>query len=318
MDIFRHIEDRRLSVPRPVLTMGNFDGIHLGHQALLKRLVQDAKEGGGRSVVLTFEPHPLKLLAPDRAPKLILRHKDKMLLLRSLGVDVVVIQEFNSAFALIEARDFVHRYLADGLKVHRIWVGKEFRFGRGRKGDVESLSRWGAEIGFEVKIIEPVLDQSKRISSTRIRELIGEGEVHQVSHYLGRCHFVSGRVVRGHQRGRSLGFPTANITTRTEVLPPDGIYATFLWLQGHRWPSVTSLGRNPTFGEGPRTLESYIFDYKGDLYDQPVRLSFVKRIREERKFPSPDLLVAQMHRDVQSAQEALRNVGPTDSAEFGS
>jgi len=232
-------------------------------------------------------------------------------------LDVVVIQEFNSAFALIEARDFVRRYLVNGLKVHRIWVGKEFRFGRGRRGDVESLSRWGAEIGFEVKVIEPVLDQSKRISSTRIRELIGQGEVHQVSRYLGRCHFVSGRVVRGHQRGRSLGFPTANITTRTEVLPPDGIYATFLWLRGHRWSSVTSLGRNPTFGEGPRTLESYIFDYKGDLYDQPVRLSFVKRIREERKFPSPDLLVAQMHRDVQSAQEALRNVGPTESAEFG-
>jgi len=297
--------------------MGNFDGIHLGHQALIRQLIQDAKEVGGRSVVLTFEPHPLKLLAPDRAPKLILRHKDKMLLLRSLGVDMVVIQEFNAAFASVEASDFVHKFLVQGLGVHRIWVGKEFRFGRGRTGDVEGLTRWGAECGFEVRIMEPVLDQKLRISSTRIRVLIERGEVHQVSRYLGRCHFVSGRVVRGYQRGRSLGFPTANISTRTEVLPPDGIYATFLWVRGRRWSSVSSLGRNPTFGEGPRTLEAYLFDFEGDLYDEPVRLSFVRKIREERKFPSPELLIAQIQQDVQIAQEALQDVGGAESADIG-
>jgi len=317
MEILRYIESRSLAAPRPILTMGNFDGLHLGHQALLRQMSQDAKDVGGSSVVLTFEPHPLKILAPKRAPKLLLTHKDKILLLQSKGVDVVVIQEFNPAFALIEAEDFVRSYLAKGLKVHRIWVGKEFRFGRGRRGDVEALTRWGKESGFEVKIIEPVLDEGQRISSTRIRALIEEGEVHQVSRFLGRCHFLSGRVVKGHQRGKALGFPTANISTRTEVLPPDGVYATFFWVQGRRWSSVTSLGSNPTFGEGPRTLETYLFDFDGDLYDQSVRLSFVKRIREQKKFSSAELLVTQMHEDVEQAREALRGVGTAESVEFG-
>ncbi len=296
--------------------MGNFDGIHLGHQALLKRLVRDAKEVGGDAVVLTFEPHPLKLLAPQRAPKLILRHKDKMLLLQSMGVDAVVIQEFNRVFAAVEAQDFVQRYLVEGLKIHRIWVGKEFRFGGGRRGNVESLIRWGPQSGFDVKIMEPVLDQGQRISSTRIRALIEQGEVHSVKRYLGRYHFVSGRVVGGHQRGRTLGFPTANISTRAEVVPSDGIYATFLRVQGQWWSSVTSLGNNPTFGEGPRTLETFLFDFDGDLYDQPVRLSFVKRIREQKKFSSTDLLVDQMHHDVQEAQTVLRNLPVAETVEF--
>ncbi len=317
MEILRHLENRSHAVPRPILTMGNFDGLHLGHQSLLRQMSQEAKDLGGSSVVLTFEPHPLKILAPKRAPKLLLTHKDKMLLLQSRGVDVVVIQEFNPTFAMIEAEDFVRSYLVEGLKVHRIWVGKEFRFGQGRRGDVGALTRWGKESGFEVKIIEPVMDEGQRISSTRIRALIEQGEVHQVSRFLGRCHFVSGRVVKGHQRGKALGFPTANISTRTEVLPPDGVYATFFWVKGRRWSSVTSLGSNLTFGEGPRTLETYLFDFDGDLYDQSVRLSFVKRIREQKKFSSPELLVAQMHEDVEQAQEALRGAGPTESTEFG-
>ena len=172
MEILRHIENRSLSIPRPILTMGNFDGIHLGHQAVLRRVIQDAKDSGGRSVVLTFEPHPLKILAPERAPRLILTHKDKLALLRSVGVDVVIIQDFNAGFADLEAREFVQRYLVDRIKVHRIWVGREFRFGKARKGGVEDLTRWGAEAGFEVRVMEPVEDQGLRVSSTRIREII--------------------------------------------------------------------------------------------------------------------------------------------------
>ncbi len=152
MEIFRHIEDRNISLPKPVLTLGNFDGIHLGHQALLQRVVQDAKARDGRSVVLTFEPHPLTILAPQRAPRLILTHKDKMVLLQSYGVDAVIIQPFNSAFANVEAEAFVRGYLVERLKVHKMWVGKDLRFGKGRKGRVEDLIRWGAEGGFEVGI----------------------------------------------------------------------------------------------------------------------------------------------------------------------
>lgn len=317
MEILRHIDSRGLALRKPILTMGNFDGLHLGHQSLLRQLCQEAKDLGGTSVVLTFEPHPLKILAPIRAPKLLLSHKDKMLLLQSKGVDVVIIQEFSPEFAMLEAEAFVRGYLVEGLKVHRIWVGKEFRFGRGRRGDVKTLTEFGRECGYEVKIIEPVLDEGQRISSTRIRALIEEGEVHQVSRFLGRCHFVSGRVVKGQQRGKALGFPTANISTRNEVLPPDGVYATFFWIQGHRRPSVTSLGSNPTFGDGPRTLETYLFDFDGDLYDQSIRLSFVKRIRQQEKFASPELLIAQMHKDVLLAQEALGKAEGSELEEFG-
>ncbi len=308
MEIFRHIEDRNLSISRPILTMGNFDGIHLGHQALLERVVQEARAQGCRSVVLTFEPHPLTVLAPERAPRLILTHKDKMRLLQSSGVDVVIIQAFNSAFASVEAEEFVRRYLIDWLKVRKIWVGRDLGFGKGRKGRVKALIRWGAEGGFEVGIVEPIELGGVRVSSSRIRELIERGDVHEANRFLGRYHFVSGRVASGHRRGRHLGFPTANIATRTEVLPRDGIYATFLQVDEHQWPSVTNIGVNPTFGGGPRTTESYIFDFQGDLYGQPVRLHFVKRIREEKKFPSPDLLVEQMKKDVLSAQEILNGI----------
>ncbi len=308
MEIFRHSEDRSLSISKPILSMGNFDGIHLGHQALLQRVVQEAKSQGGRSVVLTFEPHPLKILAPERAPRLILAHKDKMRLFQSSGVEVVIIQAFNPTFANVEAEEFVRHYLIDRLKVHKIWVGRDLRFGKGRKGRVEDLIRWGAEGGLKVGIVEPIQLEGARISSSRIRKLIEQGDVHEVHRFLGRYHFVSGRVAPGHQRGRNLGFPTANIVTRIEVLPLDGIYATFLQVDGRLWPSVTNLGFNPTFGEGPRTIESYIFDFQEDLYGQPVSLFFIKRIREEKKFPSPDLLVKQMKKDVLSAQEILSRI----------
>lgn len=314
MEILRHIEDRNLAIPKPILTMGNFDGIHLGHQALLRRVIQEAKAQGGRSVVLTFEPHPLKILAPERAPRLILTHKDKMRLLQSFGVDVVIIQAFNPSFANVAAERFVWRYLIGLLKVHKVWVGRDLRFGKGREGRVEDLIRWGKQGGFEVGVVEPIELGGERISSSRIRELIERGDVHEINRFLGRYHFVSGRVAPGHQRGRHLGFPTANIVTRNEVLPLDGIYATFLQVGERQWPSVTNIGLNPTFGGGPRTIESYIFDFSGDLYGQPVRPFFVQRIREEKKFPSPDLLVEQMKKDVLSAQKILSGIGPGEWA----
>ena len=316
MEIYRHIDDRLLSIPAPILTMGNFDGIHLGHQALLRRVVEDARGRGGAAVVLTFEPHPLKVLAPERAPRLILAHKDKIRLLQSLGIDVVIIQAFNPAFASLEAEEFVRRYLIDGLKVRKVWVGKDLRFGKGRRGRVEDLIRWGQEGGFEVGVLEAVQIGGLRVSSSRIREQLMRGEVHEVKKFLGRYHFISGRVVPGHQRGRQLGFPTANIVTRTEVLPPDGIYATFLQSGGHCWSSVTSVGLNPTFGDGPRTIETYVLDFSGDLYDQPVKLVFVERIRAEKKFSSPELLVEQIKRDVVVAQEILRGVHMDERAEL--
>ena len=317
MEILRHIESRPPSIPRPILLMGNFDGIHLGHQALLRRAIDDAKEMGGRSVVLTFEPHPLKVLAPEKAPRLILTHKDKMTLLQSFGVDVVIVQTFDAAFAGVEADEFIREYLVRRIGVRKMWVGKDLRFGKGRKGRVEDLMRRGKEAGFEIGVIEPIQLGGHRVSSSWIRTLIEQGEVREAGNYLGRYHFISGRVVSGHGRGRHLGYPTANIVARTEVLPLDGIYASIVQAGGRQWRSVTSLGLNPTFGAGPRTIESYIFDFDGDLYDQAVKLFFVERIREEKKFFSAELLVEQIKLDVASAREILRGVELPKSASDG-
>ncbi len=319
MKVLRQL-DGPLSLPRPVLMLGNFDGVHLGHQALIGSAVADAKESGGRAVVFTFEPHPLKVLAPERAPRLILTPADKMSLLEFYGAEIVIVQKFDMDFAHIEAEKFVEDYLIRRIGVHKVWVGKDLRFGRGRKGRVEDLIRLGQQRGFAVGVVGPIEIDGHRVSSSRTRALIERGQVRQAGQYLGRFHFISGRVVRGHGRGREMGFPTANIESDTEAVPLDGIYATILDAGGRRWQSATSIGVNPTFGAGPRTIESYVFDFDGDLYGMHVKLHFVERIREEKKFSSPESLAKQIEQDVADVREILRganlgaappNSGPT-------
>ena len=309
MQIIRHIDGQDQNLAGSVVTLGNFDGIHLGHRALIDGAVTDSKKFGVPSVVLTFEPHPLKVLAPERAPKLILTHKDKMQILHNLGVDIVVVQHFDLSFANLSAEEFVRDLLVRRLKTKKIWVGRDLRFGQARKGGVADLIRWGGNFGFDVAAVEPILIQGDRVSSSRIRELLGAGRVDEVKAMLGRYHFVSGRVVKGHQRGKDLGFPTANIAVRTEVLPADGIYATRFQLGTRALLSVSSVGLNPTFGVGPRTVESFILDFDGSIYGEALRLSFVKRLREEVKFSSVTELVAQIRADVESARAIFRDLG---------
>ena len=309
MEILRHLDVRSPASPGSVATLGNFDGLHLGHQVLVRNAVEDARRLGARSVVLTFEPHPLQILAPARAPKLLLSHKDKMELLQSLEVDVVVIQKFDAAFASVPARDFVARVLVERLGVRKIWVGRDLRFGQGRKGSVDELLQWGCEDGFDVGIVEPILLGGVRVSSSVVRQLVEEGRVDEAAPMLGRYHLVSGRVVRGERRGRELGFPTANISSRTEVLPLDGIYATLFQWRAKRYFSASSIGTNPTFGDGPKTIESFLLDFDGDLYGESVKLYFVKRIRAEKKCASVNDLVAQMREDVARARAIFDESG---------
>jgi riboflavin kinase / FMN adenylyltransferase len=312
MKIFRHIEDQELSTSGTVATMGNFDGIHLGHQTLVRNTVEESKRLGYPSTVLTFEPHPLKVLAPERAPSLILSYEDKMALLQSLGIDIVVAQRFDRQFASIAADEFVRRFLVERLKIKKLWVGRDLRFGQGRRGGTDDLLRLAADGGFEVGVLDPILLDGIRISSSRIRQLVEEGRVDEVRPMLGRYHFVSGRIVTGHRRGRELGFPTANIATQTEVLPLNGIYATLAQLKDKHLLSVSSVGINPTFGDGPRTVESFILDFDGDIYGERIKLSFVKRIRDEKKFVMVQDLVAQMHEDVKGAKAVFKELGLTD------
>jgi riboflavin kinase/FMN adenylyltransferase len=308
MQILRHIGERSHELVGSVVTLGNFDGIHLGHQALIAGAVSDSKKLALPSVVLTFEPHPLSVLAPDRAPKLILAHKDKMQLLQTFGVDIVAVQHFDLAFAALSAEDFVRDLLVRRLKARKIWVGKDLRFGQGRSGEVEDLRRWGRELGFEVAVVEPILVDGNRVSSSRIREFLRDGRVDAVKTMLGRYHFISGRVVEGQRRGKDLGFPTANLSSRTEVLPLDGIYATLFRLGPRVLQSVSSVGLNPTFGAGPRTVESFIMGFDENIYGEAAQLSFVKRIRNEIKFSSVSDLVAQIRNDVRDAEAILHGV----------
>ena len=308
MEVFRDIEDFRRPELKTVVTMGNFDGLHLGHQALVANAVAEAKRCRTQSSVFTFDPHPLKLLAPERAPQMIVNQRDKMDMLKALGVDVVIVQCFDRRFASIDAEDFVRRYLIERLNLSKIWLGRDLRFGRARAGDAEDLTRWGISLGFSVGIVEPILVQGKRISSSRIRQLIEQGRVDEVQPMLGRYHFISGSIVNGHHRGRELGFPTANLAAATELIPADGIYATTVELQNHRWLSVSSVGHNPTFGEGLRTIETYVLDFAQDIYGEMVKLSFVQRIREERKFAQIEHLVTQMHEDVRAARAVFENL----------
>jgi riboflavin kinase/FMN adenylyltransferase len=303
MQILRNV-DRIPSIRSPVMTVGNFDGVHLGHQALLRRVIEDARSRGGASVVLTFDPHPLKIIAPRVAPRLILTRRDKMGLLRDVGVDFTIMQRFTPGFCNLAAEEFIRRYVA-GIGTRSLWVGRDFRFGRGRTGTVNDLLSWGPRAGFEVKIIEEVVKSKRRISSSRIRDLIETGNVNAAQRYLGRYHFIVGRVVQGHQRGRELGFPTANLLSRSEVVPADGIYATFVEFGGRRFPSVTSIGLNPTFGEGPRTIETHILGFDENAYGRRLRLFFVDRIRGEKKFESVELLVAQIRQDIVDADRVF-------------
>ena len=308
MEVFRDIEDFRRPELKTVVTMGNFDGLHLGHQALVANAVAEAKRSRTQSLVFTFDPHPLKLLAPERAPQMIVNQRDKMDMLKALGVDAVVVQCFDRRFASIDAEDFVRRYLIERLNLSKIWLGRDLRFGRARAGDAEDLMRWGSSLGFSVGIVEPILVQGKRISSSRIRQLVEQSRVDEVQPMLGRYHFISGTIVNGHHRGRKLGFPTANLAAATELIPADGIYATTVELQNRRWLSVSSVGHNPTFGEGLRTIETYVLDFAQNIYDEMVKLSFVQRIREERKFAQIEDLVTQMHEDVRAARAVFENL----------
>lgn len=306
MQVLRHVTH---PLVRPVMTIGNFDGVHLGHQDLLRRVMEDARSRAGSAVVLTFEPHPLKILAPGFAPRLILARKDKLALLRHVGIDCVVIQRFTASFCALSPHDFVSRYLVR-LGVERLWVGDDFRFGKDRAGTVRELVTWGLAAGMEIEIIPAVADSDHAVSSSRIRALLEEGRVDTARRQLGRCHFIEGSVGRGHQRGRELGFPTANVRSRTEVVPANGIYATLVQVGGRQMHGVTSIGVNPTFGSGPRTIETHLLDFKEDLYGRRVQVFFVERLREERKFPSVEGLVRQIEEDIVHARRVLSRNGP--------
>ncbi len=304
MEIIRHIVSHA-PFPHPVVALGNFDGVHLGHQAILKRLVQEAQARQGTALILTFHPHPLSVLRPDHPSSLILSLREKLRVLAALGVQGVVLQHFTVPFSRLTPEEFVQRYLVEAIGVEKIVVGHNVSFGRNRAGRAETLERLGRGHGFAVEIIGPVLVDGREVSSTTVRTLLSAGEMREVTRLLGRPYTVSGRVEKGFQRGRGLGFPTANLRPRADVLIPNGVYAVVVTVGEQEIPGVANVGVNPTFGENKRAIEAHLFDFSADLYGQRLRVGFVEHLRGERKFPSVQELVRQIQEDASRARVLL-------------
>jgi riboflavin kinase/FMN adenylyltransferase len=311
MRVIRHLAHVAPPLRRVVLTLGNFDGMHLGHQAIVRRALDEARGVGGQVVVLTFHPHPIAVVAPDKAPPLLQSLRDRLARLRDLGVDVTVVQRFTPAFAALEPDAFIGQYLSSHLELLHVVVGYNVTFGRGRVGTVDTLQALGARYGFAVDAVGPVTVGEAQVSSTALRQLIAAGDVRRAGELLGRPYTIRGRVVRGEQRGRTLGFPTANLHQRTGLLlPADGVYAVRALLDGRTVPAVLNVGVRPTFGELRRTVEAFLLDFDGDLYGRWLTLELVERLRGERRFAGVDALRQAITADVARTREVLAHADP--------
>lgn len=287
------------------LALGVFDGVHRGHRTLIGRLRDGAAASGATAVAATFDPLPIAVLAPGAPPSALSDAGERAALLGEAGAAAVAVLRFDAAFAIMSARAFVDR-LAGAGEVRRIVVGRDFRFGHDREGDVALLATLGAPRRIEVDVAPPVESGGAVISSTRIRNLLVAGDVRAAGDLLGRSYSVHGPIVHGDKRGRALGFPTINVSTPPgRLLPRDGIYATWVTIDEQRRPAATSLGIRPTFGHGERVLESYILDFSGDVYGQEAVTTFVERIRDELRFDTAEELVARIAQDVEATRRAL-------------
>ena len=309
--LFRDVDGGPVCPGGSVVCIGAFDGLHLGHRALVGRAVGRARELSVPAVALSFEPLPREYFARSGPSPRLMLPRAKVEGLAALGIDVAGLLRFNERFTAMPAEEFVRRVLVQRLQAREVWVGPEFRFGYRRGGDLETLQREGAEHGFSAHQIEPVLLDGERVSSTRIRAALAEGDFEAATRLLGAPYVVSGRVVRGRQLGRSLGYPTANLRFGGKQPALGGIYATFVHGVGDAaWPSVSSFGTRPTVGGVEPLLEPHLFDFDGDLYGRRISVEFVARLRDEEKFPDLPTLVAQMDRDAARAREILQSTPP--------
>lgn len=297
--------DRIENLRSPALAIGNFDGIHLGHQELLRKATGIALETGGDPVAFTFDPHPVKILTPEKYLPLITPTEMKIKRMEEMGIVAVVCAEFNLEFANLHPRSFVKEILVDRIGVKDLIVGFNYAFGKGKQGGIEFLKIMGEEFGFRLHVVDPVKIGGVVVSSSKVREAIWEGKVKMASTLLGRPYGMEGIVVTGMSRGKKLGFPTANIETRGELFPKSGVYATNLILKGRRYKSVSNVGKHPTFPEDPFSVEAHIFDFDSDIYGEQVELLFIERIRDEMQFPSAEALVGQIRSDAAKAKEIM-------------
>jgi len=307
MRVIRHLPRVKAPLPRVVLTLGNFDGVHLGHQAIIKAAQAQADACGGQVVAFTFHPHPLAVLAPDRAPAMIQSLHDRLATLRDAGVAVAIAHRFTRTFASFEPDAFVERFLRPSLELVHVVVGYNVTFGKARAGTAETLAALGARLGFGVETVGPVQVGRTVVSSSRVRSALAEGDVARAQALLGRPYGLRGRVVTGDRRGRTIGFPTANLHAKPHVLAPaDGVYAGWVRTDGVARACVVNVGVRPTFGKLGRTIEAHLLDWSGDLYGRWVELELTARLRGERKFDGIAALKDAIAADVSKARDLLR------------
>ncbi len=309
MRIIKQVEDIETPIKNAVITIGNFDGVHIGHQALFHTVIEKADAIGGTSVAMTFDPHPMHVLVPNGHPPLITLKEQKTELIARTGIEILIQVPFSRQFAAISARKFVEDLLVKHVGMKALVVGKDYTFGRNREGNLDLLHSWTSELGYEVlevSWIQSANGHTNRISSTRIRDLVMEGLMEDAKKLLGRHYQIRGQVATGRNRGgRLLGFPTANINLVDELSPKQGIYAVTVEHNGHTYQGVANIGYSPTFGDHIFTVEVHILDFENSIYGDDIRVNFIERLRDEIKFDGIDALAAQIRLDIVHARRIL-------------
>lgn len=312
MKIIERIEQIEKPLKNAVITIGNFDGVHIGHQALFHMVVEKADAIGGTAVAMTFEPHPIRVMTQNGSLPLITLYEQKAELIARTGIEYLICLPFTREFAMISARRFIEQILVTQIGAKAIVVGNDYQFGRNREGNLQLLKQWAPELGYEVIVldwIQAVNGISGRISSTRIRELVAEGRVAEARKLLGRFYQIRGRVTSGRNRGgRLLGFPTANIQLHDELCPRRGIYAVTVEQGGSTYPGVANIGYSPTFDDHIFTVEVHILDFNKKIYDETIRVNFIERLRDEIKFKDIQSLSDQIRKDIEKARHVLSDL----------
>ncbi|HJP19675.1 MAG TPA: bifunctional riboflavin kinase/FAD synthetase [Nitrospinota bacterium] len=305
MKIIQGIQNIKESITYPVLTIGNFDGVHLGHQTIFKKVVDRVKEVEGTGIVFTFEPHPKKILFPDKYIASLTTFEKKLELIEKTGIDIVICADFTPDFAALSPREFTKSILVEKICVKEVFVGHDFNFGKKREGTFGNIQKMGEEFGFKVEVLDAVKINGGIVSSSFIRDLIADGQVSKAARYLGRPYSLAGKVIGGCEVGSSMGFPTANIEIRDKLIPHTGVYAVQIVVQKKTFNGVANIGYNPTFKRNVLSIEVHIFDFTENLYDQTIRLSFIDKIRDEIAFSSREELKIQIQKDIKTAKEII-------------
>ncbi len=311
MEIIRGLEALNKSYPNTVLTIGNFDGVHLGHQKIILEVLKRSEEIKGTSMAVTFEPHPMKVLAPEREIRILTTLEEKAKLIEEMGVNVLLCINFNKEFANLLPDDFIEDVLVKRINAKEIIVGTNYAFGKNKKGTVELLKRRGKKYGFRVKAVSNVRVYGNIVSSSSIRSLLLKGAVYDTSTFLGRAYSIEGSVIKGKGRGKNLlNIPTANITTPVEIAPKEGVYAVRVGFNNSIYEGVANIGKNPTFGNTDVSYEVHLFNFSGDLLGEDIRIFFIDRLRGEQLFPDILSLEKQIRNDIERAREILSTKHP--------